>query len=350
MVKATLRNKQTSDKTPAPIDVQSTVVSEKIESTAGIGNGSGKPEDLTSLLPDQAPGAPEEVQEPVPESRAVVSRPPQPVARFTPAPVEGFDGDWGADDVKYPRLQLVQGSGPLSSLHDVGTTLLSEVELLPPPSVKEGAVNPVLRILPVHMTKQWKEKLTQEQSQEGMIPRIVKTVDKVHELGGTITWGGGSTMPDNYWEPSSRCIFLIEQPDGNDHPGFNLELDGKFFAVAIYYAAGSAFRDSALKFYNTSRTQLLVPVLDGEGKPVVQNGRPVKKSLLYKNFWQLSFGKKSSTKSSFTWWGPNVKLLKEESGPDVRNFCADIIDGAQKQEAAEAAEEAAKAAADQADE
>lgn len=335
MVKATLRSNKPA--TPAPvIDVQSETV--KIESTAGIGNGSGKPEDLTALLPDQEPGNSEPEQEDNKQPGALVPRPAQPLARFTPAPVEGFDGDWGSEDVKLPRLQLVQGSGELSSLHDVGTTLLNDEELLPPPSLKDGAVNAVLRIIPVYMLKQWKEKLTQEQQTEGMMPRFAKDSAEVNALGGTTTWGGGNSQPENYWEPSCRCILLIEQPEDNEHPGFNLSLDGKMFAVAIYYAGGSAFRDSAKIFYNVSKTQLLIPVVDGEGKPVTQNGRPVKKSLLYKNFWQLSFGKKSSKKSSFTWWGPNVKLLREEAGPDVRNYCSDLVKEAESQKSTTAAE------------
>ena len=206
---------------------------------------------------------------------------------------------------------------------DVGTLIYGELELLPPPSVKPDAVNPALRFAPVTITKQWREKLSQDQVAEGLMPRVVETLAEVEAAGGTTRWLG-SEMPDNLWEPSARCIFLIERPEGNDHPGFALELDGRQFAVAIYYAAGGAFRDSARVIFNTAMTSLLVPMLDAENKPVINKGRPVKKPMLYKCFWRLTFAKKQA--GNFTPWRPTVKLLsKEETGPEVRAYCENLL-------------------------
>ena len=335
MIKATLRTKKEAPAIPVKAEV---VASEKIESTAGIGNGSGTPEDLTGLLPDQTPGNPTEEGGATSSAVATIPRNENRMKAYQPASVEGFEGDWDSSDVKFPQLKLVQGSGPLSQQYDVGTLIFGEAELFAPPSVKEGAVNPSLRFVPISLTKQWREKLTQDQIAEGLMPRIVATMDEVHELGGTTTWGGASTVPDNYWEPSARCVLLLERPEGTDHPGFALELDGKLYGIAVYYAAGSAYRDSAKVIYNTASTQLLSAVLDAEGKPVTNNGRPVKKPFLAKNFWKLSFGKKSSPKSSFTWWGPTVKLIKEETGPELRSYCDGLTKNTEAQSAGAPAE------------
>ena len=337
MVKATLRNPVT--KTAPVIDVQATVVAEKIESTLGVGTGTGT-QDLTALLPSQEPTAADVA---VSTGEHIAATPPattsqnRSVQRYQPAPVEGIDGDWGAEDVKFPQLKLVQGSGPLSQQFDPGTVIYNEIELFPPASVKEGAVIPSLRFVPVSMTKQHREHLSQENVANGLMPRIVNTLAEVEELGGTTRWVG-NVRPDNLWEPSARCIFLIEQPEGSEHPGFVLELDGKMFAVAVYYAAGGAYRDSAKIIFNTAMTSLLIPVLNEAGKPAIVNGRTQKRPLLCKNFWRISFGKKSSTKSNFTWYSPIVKLQKDETGPEVRAYCEGLTKSTEQVEAAAAAE------------
>ena len=337
MIKATLRS-LTPKPTPV-IDVKAEVVTEKIESTIGLGTGTGT-QDLTALLPSQEPTAADidpGSGAPTPAASALATRPIQTVQKYQPAPVEGVEGDWGADDVKFPQLKLVQGSGPLSQQFDPGTVIYNEIELFPPASVKEGAVIPSLRFVPVSMMKQQREKLSQENVAEGLMPRIVNTVAEVEELGGTTRWVG-NVRPDNLWEPSARCIFLIEQPEGSEHPGFVLELDGKLFAVAVYYAAGGAYRDSAKIIFNTAMTSLLIPVLNEAGKPAIVNGRTQKRPLLCKNFWRISFGKKSSTKSNFTWYSPIVKLQKDETGPEVRAYCEGLTKSAEQVEAAVAAE------------
>lgn len=335
MIKATLRNPVT--KTAPVIDVKAEVVTEKIESTLGVGTGTGT-QDLTALLPSQEPTAVDidpGSGAPTPAASALATRPIQTAQKYQPAPVEGVEGDWGADDVKFPQLKLVQGSGPLSQQFDPGTVIYNEIELFPPASVKEGAVIPSLRFVPVSMTKQWREKLSQENVNEGLMPRIVNTLAEVEELGGTTRWVGNE-RPDNLWEPSARCIFLIEQPEGSEHPGFVLELDGKLFAVAVYYAAGGAYRDSAKIIFNTALTSLLIPVLNEAGKPAIVNGRTQKRPLLCKNFWKISFGKKSSTKSNFTWFSPIVKLQKDETGPEVRQYCEGLAKSTEQVEAAAA--------------
>lgn len=328
MVKATLRSNKPKPAEKAPIEVEAKVVS--ADKSEGAAPASG--EDLTNLLPGDGGQTATETRQ---QTTAVVTRPKTAIsARNAPAPVEGFDGDWGAEDVKFPQLKLVQGSGPLSQEFDAGTVIYGEQELLPPASVKEGAKNPVIRFVPIAITKQWREKLSQDAVAEGLMPRIVNTLAEVEELGGTTRWIG-NTMPDNLWEPSARCIFLIEQPEGSEHPGFAMELDGKSYAVAVYYAAGGAFRESAKVIFNTAMTSLLVPVLDGEGKPVTRNGRPVKKPMLFKNFWTLSFAKKQA--GNFTPWRPIVKLLpREETGADIRNYCEGLTQSTEAKEAAAA--------------
>jgi hypothetical protein len=332
MVKATLRTNPAPKVAPKTIDVDATVVSEKVESTVGAATATGNV-DLTTLVNDEpqeretsSDAPPVNAGGSVPHNRAV--------SKYAPAAVEGFDGDWGADDVKFPQLKLVQGSGPLSQQFDAGSVIFGQELLFAPASVVAGAAKPVLKFVPIAIPKQWREKLSQDQAGDGLTPRIVNSIKEVEELGGTTRWVGNQ-MPDNLWEPSARCILLIEAPENTDHPGFALELDGKLYAVAVYYAAGGAFRASAKVIFNTAMTSLLVRILDAEGKPVIKNGRPLKRPLIYKNFWNLTFEKVQA--GNFTPWRPAVKLLcKEECGPDIRAFCEGLTKSAEQVEAAAA--------------
>lgn len=309
MVKATLRS---SNNAPPTIDVESSTVADPnlVDMIAGE---AGAKADMETGGASQRGGA-----------QAVEKYKPKPMPRVL-EPTEGFEGEWDGSDLKFPQLKLVQGSGPLSTLFDVGTLVYADEELLPPPSTKKDVVNPVLRFVPLAIQKQWREKLTQEAIGEGNMPRVVETVDDVEELGGTTRWVGNE-QPDNYWEPSARCLLLIELPEGNEHPAFPNLLDNKQYAIAVYYAGGGAYRDFAKIIYNAAKISLLTPVLI-DGKPKLdEKGRPVKHTLLYKNFWIVSFSRKQV--GNFTPWRPTAKLLREETGPEVRAFCEDLIRGA----------------------
>lgn len=319
MVKATLRTAKAKAPVPPTIDVEAQVTQ-------------GDEAELTDMVAGEA-GAKAEMKtgaggKPTPTSptTAIARRPTMSVARPMEH-AEGFDGEWGSDDLRFPTLKLVQGSGPLSAEYDIGTLLYADEELLPPPSKKAGAPVTLLRYVPVAIKKQYREKLSNEAYAEGQMPRVVDTADEVEELNGTINYNIAKNDPEiTLWEPSGRCLLLIEAPEDTAHPGFPNQLDGKNYAVALYYAAGSAYRDFCRIIYNTSRISLLVPTVDDKGKPRVgPNGRPLKHPLLYKNFWSLTFTQKTSNKASFTWWSPVTKLIKEETGEEIRNYCADLV-------------------------
>jgi hypothetical protein len=104
-------------------------------------------------------------------------------------------------------------------------------------------------------------------------------------------------------------------------------LDGKACAVAVYYAAGGAYRDFSKVIFNTAQTSLLIPRLNDTGEIMrTANGGIMKKVLLFKNWWTLNFKMKPA--GNFTPWRPVIKLLKEETGADTRAYCAGLISGA----------------------
>lgn len=244
------------------------------------------------------------------------------VERYQQNNGEGFEGDWGSIPLKFPQLKLVQGSGKLSKEFNVGTVIYNEAELFPPVNKAKKEAPHRLRFVPLQITLQFREKLSQEAVDEGLQPQIVNSVREVEDAGGTTRWFG-STMPDNYWEPSARNLFLLEKPENNEHPGFALDLDGKQYAVAVYYAAGGAFRASSKLIHETAKTSLFVPVINAEGKPVFNGKVPVKRALLYKCIWTIEWD--MVTAGKFTPYRPAVRLLKDETGPEVREYCEMLI-------------------------
>lgn len=287
--------------------------------------------DLEAAVAGEQDAAPEQ---PANETRALAPRQPAgAVSRYQTQNSEGFDGDWDAIPPKFPQLKLVQGSGKLSKEFNVGTIIFNEVELLPPVNKAKKEAPHRIRFIPMQITLQFREKLSQEAYAEGEVARIANSIAEVEEAGGTTRWYG-NTMPDNYWEPSARCLFLIEKPENTDNQSFCLDLDGKQFAIAVYYAAGGAFRAAPKTIRDTAKTSLFVPVLTEDGKPVFNGNMPVKKSLLYKCFWTIEWD--MVPKGQFTPYIPSVRLLKEETGPEVRAFISSILSNRAAQEAAAA--------------
>lgn len=337
MVKASLRRANPASATKSAGKPQSTVdVQATVTTDAPGGNHTVTEATVDGVLADieqaqkleaAGPGTPENsTGQEARTSTAVATRPTNTAVGRPVQHEEGFEGEWGKDDLKFPQLKLVQGSGPLSQRFNNGTIIFDDEKLLPAPNVEEGADNPLITFVPLIITKQYREKLSQEDIDDGALPRIANSIAEVEDLGGVARYIDNE-RPANYWEPSSRCIFLIERPDheaAGEHPGFNEVFDGKEFAVAVYYAAGAAFTACPKVIYNTYRKSLFMPVLGADGKPQSDaNGRIIKRPCIYKNYWSLGFAKVKAGK--FNPWRPYVRLQKAETGPEVREYCQQLL-------------------------
>lgn len=229
----------------------------------------------------------------------------------------GLSGDWDSGDIKLPALRIVQGSGELSQKFNVGSVILGEELLLPSPDLRNPRPDDIFRFVPISITKQFKENLSQEEIQGGAMARYVSSIEEVQALGGTTQWVG-EKRPS--WSPSARMVVLVEQPatgPGAEHPGFVIELSGKLYAPAIYYTAGTAYSATAKLIFNAALTVLTVPVLDEAGNVVKGPNGVVKRApLLAKNFWSWRTGRKAA--GEFTVWCPEIRLLRDETSDDIR--------------------------------
>lgn len=249
------------------------------------------------------------------------------VARTTPrgmAPLpatSGIEGDWDQSDIKFPALKIVQGSGQLSQQWNTGTVILGDEELLPPPDMKNPKPEHTFRFVPVTLTKQFRENLSQEEASSGAIPRVVNSLAEVEALGGTTQWINNQ-KPD--WSPSARILLLVERPEslpgsGSDHPGFVLEFSGKLYAPAIYYAAGTSWTNFAKPLFNAALTTLMIPERDEKGNIIKSVSGAIRRiPYLPKSFWSWRTARKPA--GDYTVFAPEVRLTRDDTSDDLRSF------------------------------
>jgi hypothetical protein len=252
-------------------------------------------------------------------SNAIATRTTRVLAPMSAS--SGLIGEWDSGDVKFPALKIVQGSGQLSQTYNSGTLILGDEELLPPPDLKNPKPEHTFRFVPVSLEKQFRENLIQEDAASGAMPRIVNSLAEVEALGGTIQWIGDQKPS---WGPSARILLLVERPEnvpgsGSDHPGFVLELAGKLYAPAVYYAAGSSWTNFAKPLFNAALTSLMIPERDADGNPVkTATGVIRRQPYLPKSFWTWRTIKKAA--GDFVVFAPEVRLHKEETSDEIRQF------------------------------
>jgi len=243
-----------------------------------------------------------------------------PMGRALAASSSGaIQGDFDYTDVKFPQLKVVQGSGQMSGTYGQGTVLLGdEVLAYPPRDLKDRSQFLSLRFVPFTMKKWFRETLTAEEQETGMLPRSVDSVQAVIRAGGTVGYGG--------WRPAGEHHILIEQPEGADNGMFNLELDGKRYCPAVFWANSGNYRDFTQPIFNACSGVLRNPLLDKSGKPVIgDNGFPVHSICLHKFVWEWRLVRKQA--GDFWVWRTDSVRLPEETGEQLHAWCAESLSG-----------------------
>jgi len=293
--------------------------------------------DLEAAVAGEQEAAPETATAAV-TTNAVATRTTTEVSHYQSSNTPGFQGDWESIPSKFPQVKIVQGSGKLMKEFNSGTIIYDGMELFPPVNKAKKEAPHKLTFVPVDLTLQFREKLSKERSDEGEMPGIAKDTQEVERNGGTTNWPYGQPQPDNYWEPSGRCLFLLERPEGSDHPGFAMSLDGKDYGIAVYYAAGGAFNRCPKLIRDTGKTSLFVPVIDENGVPVMNGKFPLKQKMLYKCHWTIEWDMEQ--RGAFTPYLPMCRLMRNyETGPELRSYCQTLEENVATVNAAAAAAE-----------
>jgi hypothetical protein len=223
-----------------------------------------------------------------------------------------LEGEFDQSDIRHPTLKIVNGNGELSSKFNQGTIILGDEELLPaPPADAAKALSaPKLTFFPVQMKKQYQEVLGNDAFENGIMPKIVDTIEEVEAFGGTTQYIEGAT---NRWRKCGRVLMLVEKPEASDHPLFSIELDGRVFAPAVFFASGGSY--DLIKSINSNQVSMFV----GEGRD--------RKIRLWKCGWTFRAVKKKA--GDFFVFRPEVRMvLKDLSGSELNEFARNLVSGA----------------------
>jgi len=256
-----------------------------------------------------------------PASALTVSA-PKPVEKYSEMSDGSVAGEFDESDFRHPTLRIVAGSGELSNQFPQGAVIINEDIVLPPPELKVANPDHVFRFVPLTIEKSYRENLTPDQQAAKIMPRVVKTLREVEAAGGTTKWLG-DTKPS--WSPSARALLLVEAPKNCEHPRFVIPFGDKLYALAVYYSSGQSYWSFASLIVDAAVTSLLVPVLDENGQPErTPKGFPKMKSLLHKRFWTWRTVKKP-LKNGFSVWVPEIRLHKEDTSAEIRDFVDQLL-------------------------
>jgi hypothetical protein len=216
--------------------------------------------------------------------KAVAVRPESQVAIQGEAPDKGIFGEFGSDDIKLPRLNLVNKVGDLSNLFTPGAWVLKKEHQLT--DVVKGEAGS-LKVIAVRLGVEYQESLPYDPN---VRPRVFATAEKVRMNGGRVAYGRG----EGIFAKIGHIEFLIEKPEKLSEEAsseFFYVLGDKEYARVLYTASSTAYAETAQILYSDYRVGHL------------------NKTGLMGGFYLL--GAKTKTGDKGSWWVPALKTAGE---------------------------------------
>lgn len=235
-------------------------------------------------------------QEPAPQN-AVVVKETQTLAVVGEDPSKGLFGEWGREDMRLPRINLVNKTGDLSNLFTPGVWVVNKEHELNKLDPKNKNASIPLRVIPLRLGAEYQESLPYDPNVRG---RVFKTAEEVRAHGGVIAYGKG----EGKFAKVAHIELLVEAPEdlGEDASSvFFYTLGDKKYARVIYTAGGTAYSETAPVLYNDVKMGFLAKTGFGGG------------------FYTLGSRLKTGDKGS--WWLPVLKtagLVPAETLEEVR--------------------------------
>lgn len=206
-------------------------------------------------------------------------------------PSKGLIGEWTSEDLRLPRLNLVNKSGELADSFTPGTWVINREHSITTINSENKNVGNSLTIIAATLSKQYQENTEFDPS----TPRkMANTAQEVRELGGRVSREKGE---GNFSELAHIEIFA-ECPENLSEEASSLffhEFGGKKYGRFIYTASGGAFSAVAVTMASALKTYLLESGLIGGS-------------------WSLSSALVKDTKNS--WWKPVLRSASRVE-PDV---------------------------------
>ena len=220
-------------------------------------------------------------------SKAVAVRPESQVAIAGEDPSKGIYGEFGADDIKLPRLNLVNKVGDLSNTFTPGTWVLNKEHQLTEISKTDKSVGEPLRVIVARYGVEYRESLPFDSE---VRPRVFTEAEQVRLAGGVVTYEKG----ENRYSKIGHIEFFIQEPEGLSDEAtsdFFYVFGDKRYARAIYTASVTAYPGTVKVVYTAHRQGHL------------------RKTGPCGGFFLL--GSKITVGKKGTWWIPSMKTAGE---------------------------------------
>lgn len=199
-------------------------------------------------------------------------------------PEKGLVGEWTSQDLRLPRLSLVNKSGDLSNTFTPGCWVIQkehQISDLAKDNKEKG--NPIV-VIGATMAKQYQENIAYE-DRNSLPTRVFNTAGEVRANDGIIARRKGQ---GNFSE-IAHIEFFIQENDALTEDAkalFYYTFGGKKYARVIYTASSTSFSLVAVTMASALRGHLAVSGLVG-------------------GFWHLGSVLVKDTKNS--WWQPSLR-------------------------------------------
>ena len=163
----------------------------------------------------------------------------------------GVVGEVDNADVRFPKLQVVQGVGPLSERDE-----FKKGDLILDGEVAIGGLNSAIEMTVLQIGKQYEEVVPYDGDE---IPRIVTTKEEVLQLGGTTEghredgkWVGPT------WRAIADALICIKAPEDLDEDTLNVSFpfeapgEESKFAFARWVIKGVAYKSAAVEIFSAA--------------------------------------------------------------------------------------------------
>lgn len=173
----------------------------------------------------------------------------------SPMTPSGIEGEVTAEDIRIPRLNLVQKSGNLADSFSPGSFVFEKAVTLAKPGEPISATF-------LRLKKYYQEKIEYGTSNE-MPPRY-NTAQEVVANGGSLIYG-----EPRYFQEVADLMVAVQAPEGLDSEAeqyFIYNAGGKDYALAAYTVAASAYTSLAKRLLTDAAMNLRNGLWNGQYK------------------------------------------------------------------------------------
>jgi hypothetical protein len=210
---------------------------------------------------------------------------PAHIAPSISDPDKGLVGEWTYDDIKLPRLNLVNKSGELADSFTPGTFTINSEHALTELAAGAKDKGSPLTVIGVRMKKQYQENIRFD-DRDVFPTRVFDSAAEVADNGGRISW---RDKGQNFYSEIAHIEFLIQKPEGLPEevdPLFFYPIGDHSYARVIYTVGSTAFTAVAVTMASALRGHLSETGLIG-------------------GFWTLGSKLRKNEKNS--WWAPTLR-------------------------------------------